>query len=296
MAAALLFAANAQVDTGRSEQSSFKSVTALVLVPVTVTNRRGALLNGLSKEQFDLQENKIRQKVSSFSEEDVPVSIGILFDASGSMKHSLDEARTVLRAFLNDANPEDEAFLHTVSSQPRREIGFTADFPTILSRTMFQGAYGSTALIDTIYGGLDNLRTGKHTRKALLVISDGMDNHSRYSKAELMSRALESDAQIYTISIYDPPAYGKPLQLQEERRGMNLLSELASQTGGISFVVRNPAEIYKATAQIARALRNQYVLGYIPKPLERSGRWRTIQVRVAVPNAKVYWRAGYRFD
>src|ERR1039458_6949095 len=140
----------------------------------------------------------VRQQVHSFSEEDAPVSMGIVLDLSGSMREVLSPAKEALRALMKDANPADEAFLNTVSTSPRAYSGFTHDFDEVLSRVAFEKAGGDTALIDTIYGSLHELRSGIHARKALLVISDGMDNHSRYSKQELLDRAVESDAQIYT--------------------------------------------------------------------------------------------------
>jgi Ca-activated chloride channel family protein len=166
----------------------------------------------------------------------------------------------------------------------------------MLDGVSLRDAFGSTALVDTIYAGLEGLHGAKHGRRALLVISDGMDNHSRYSKAELMSLALESDAQIHTISIYDPPANMKPTQLKEERAGLALLDELAGKTGGISVVVRNAGGLRAAIAQIGRALRDQYVLTYVPQSHERNGKWQSIHVTVAVPHATVYARPGYRTE
>ncbi|HEY1946978.1 MAG TPA: VWA domain-containing protein [Bryobacteraceae bacterium] len=272
------------------------SYSDLVLVPVTVTNKEGGIVNGLTQSQFQIKENKIDQRIFSVSEQDVPASIGIVLDTSGSMNEELPAAKTALKEFLADANPDDEAFLYTVSANPRRESFFTTDFDAMLGRVSFRSAFGSTALIDTIYAGLDGLREAKHARRALLIISDGMDNHSRYSKAELMSLALESNAQIYAISIHDPSAYQKPAQLKEERAGLALLDELAWKTGGIPFVVRNTGGLHAATAQIGRALRNQYVLSYVPRPRKRDGKWQSIHVTVAAPHAMVYARPGYRAD
>jgi Ca-activated chloride channel homolog len=291
-----LFALGAAAQNNSSREFSFKSNSDLVLVPVTVTNRRGAIVNGLSRSQFQIKENKIDQPILALTERDVPVSMGIVLDMSRSMNNALPAAETALRDFLDEANREDEAFLYTVSSNPRRESLFTTELDTMLSGVSLRNAHGSTALIDTLYVSLNGLRAARQSRKALLVISDGMDNHSRYSKAELIADALESDAQIYTISLYDPPAYKKPLQVTEERAGLELLDELARKTGGIPFVVRNAAGLHAATAQISQALRNQYVLSYIPRSRQRTGKWQSIQVTVAVPHATVYARSGYRSE
>jgi Ca-activated chloride channel family protein len=292
----LLAALAAFAQNDQRREFTLTSNSDLVLVPVTVTNKEGGIVNGLTQSQFKIKENKIDQRIFSISEQDVPVSVGVVLDTSGSMNEELPVAKTALKEFLDGANPDDEAFLYTVSANPHRESFFTADFETMLGRVSFRPAFGSTALIDTIYAGLNGLREAKHARRALLIISDGMDNHSRYSKAELMSLALESNAQIYTISIHNPPAYKKPAQLTEERAGLALLDELAWKTGGIPFVVRNTGGLQAATAQIGRALRNQYVLSYVPQSREHNGKWQSIHVTVAAPHAMVYARPGYRAD
>jgi len=278
------------------EAPAFRANGTLVLVPVTVIDRRGAIVNGLASEAFTLTEDGVQQPVRSFSEEDVPVSMGIVLDLSGSMKEFLGAAKESLRALMNDANPADEAFLNAVSTRPRAYSGFTVDFDEILQRVAFEDAGGDTALIDTIYGSLQELRSGVHTRKALLVISDGMDNHSRYSRQELLELAMESDAQVYTIAVGNGEApFSKPIQQVDEKRGLLFLDELARTTGGMSFPVRSRADIREAAASIGRALRNQYTIGYVPGN-GPSGQWRKIRVKVAGPGMRAYARAGYRLD
>jgi Ca-activated chloride channel family protein len=143
---------------------------------------------------------------------------------------------------------------------------------------------------------LQELRSGVHTRKALLVVSDGMDNHSRYSRQELLELAVESDAQIYTIAVGNAAApFSKPIQQVEEKRGLLFLDELAAKTGGMSFVVRSRTDIRAAAASIGRALRNQYTIGYVPGD-GRSGQWRRIRVKVEGSGMRAYARAGYRLD
>ena len=164
------------------------------------------------------------------------------------------------------------------------------DFDELLQKVAFEDAGGNTALIDTIYGSLNQLRSGVHTRKALLVISDGMDNHSRYSREELLQRAVESDAQIYTIAVGTSSPYAKPMTIMEERRGLLFLDELAAKTGGISFIVHNPADIAAAATSIGQALRNQYTIGYVPRGNDRNGQWRRIRVKVADSGLRAYAR------
>jgi Ca-activated chloride channel homolog len=279
-----------------SEEPAFRADSTLVLVPVTVVDRRGAFVNGLASDAFTLTEDGVRQRISSFSEEDTPVSMGIVLDLSGSMKGVLGAAKESLRALMNDANPADEAFLNAVSARPRAYSGFTQDFDQVLSRIASEDAGGNTALFDTICASLKQLRSGVYTRKALLVISDGMDNHSRYSKQELLEQALESGAQIYTIAVGNPPPASKPIELLEERRGLLFLDELAAKTGGISFIVRGRTDIREAAASIGQALRNQYTIGYVPRGNGRSGQWRRIRVKVAGSGSRAHARAGYHLD
>ncbi len=276
--------------------AAFRADSALVLVPVTVVDRRGAIVNGLASDAFMLTEDGVRQQIRSFSEADAPVSMGIVLDLSGSMRTVLGPAKESLRALMKDANPDDEAFLNAVSTSPRVFSGFTDHFDEILRKVAFEGAGGNTALFDTIYGSLNQLRSGVHPRRALLVISDGMDNHSRYSRAELLNRAVESDAQIYTIAAGNSTQYAKPMAVMEARRGLLFLDELAAKTGGMSFVVNNPTEIATAAAHIGRALRNQYTIGYVPRGNDRNGKWRRIGVKIADSGLRAYARAGYRPD
>ena len=278
------------------EVAAFRADSTLVLVPVTVVDRRGSIVNGLASDAFTLTEDGVRQQIRSFGEEDAPVSMGVVLDLSGSMKGVLGAAKESLRALMKDANPADEAFLNTVSTRPRAYSGFTHDFAEVLGRIAGENAGGDTALIDAIYESLQELRSGVHTRKALLVISDGMDNHSRYSREELLRRAVESDAQIYTMAVGGAPITSKPIALMEEKRGLLFLDELAANTGGMSFIVHGRTDITAAAASIGRALRNQYTIGYVPGGSDRSGQWRRIRVKVAASGLRAYARTGYRLD
>jgi Ca-activated chloride channel family protein len=277
--------------------SAFRADSALVLVPVTVVDRRGAVVNGLRSDAFTLTEDGVRERIHSFSQEDAPVSLGVVLDLSGSMRGVLGSAKESLAALMKDANPADEAFLNAVSERPRAYSGFTTDFGGMLSRVAFENAGGNTALVDTIYDSLNELRSGVHARKALLVISDGMDNHSRHSKRELLARAVEADAQIYTIAVRNPATrYAKPMQVTEEKRGLLFLDELAARTGGMSFTVLGSQEISEAAAGIGEALRNQYTIGYVPDARGGSGKWHRIKITVAGSGMKAYARSGYRAD
>jgi Ca-activated chloride channel family protein len=208
----------------------------------------------------------------------------------------LSAAKESVRALLKDANPDDEVFLNGVSTKPRAYSGFEDGFEETMRRVESAGAAGRTALIDTIVDSAKELRTGMHARKALLVISDGMDNHSRYTNKDLRLAEVEADAQIYTIATLaaanaiQPP---KPMVRTEAQRGRTFLEDLAAKTGGLCFTVTSPTDIAKAAATIGRALRDQYTIGYAPNG-NGGGKWRKITVKV--PGLKAYARAGYRPD
>jgi Ca-activated chloride channel family protein len=219
--------------------------------------------------------------------------VGLIFDVSGSMRDKLPAAKEATHAFFKNANPNDEAFLVTVSTQPEVQTAFTEDAGAIESRVQMARASGRTAFVDSVYLALTRMREAHNGRKALVIISDGMDNHSRYSKRELMTLALEADVQIYTISVNDAPRYKKPIEMQEERRGLWLLDDLATKTGGLNFTIVDMEQAPKVAAKIGAALRNQYVLGYYPAENGPAGKWRKIQVKANVPGVHLYSRTGY---
>jgi Ca-activated chloride channel family protein len=274
-------------------RADFSSDARLVMVPATVMDRRGALVRGLSADSFVVSQDNSPQRIVSFGEEDVPVAVGVVFDTSGSMRSVLRSAKSTLQAFFKAANPEDEACLYSVSSRPQKDSGFTGNFNGLLEHTMFFDAGGSTALVDSMYSAIELTRKAHLPRKALLVISDGMDNHSRYSKSELIAAAMESDMQIYSISIYDPPGNKKPIELAEERDGLFFLEDLTRRTGGVQIVAHNAFEIQKAAADIGRAMRDQYLIGYVPENNGPEGKWHSIKVRLNVSGATAHARTGF---
>jgi Ca-activated chloride channel family protein len=282
-----------------ADVSAFRVDSKLVVVPVTVVDRRGAIVNGLSSDAFTLTEEGVQQPIKSFSEDDAPISLGIVLDFSGSMKGFLGTAKESLRTLIKNANPDDQLFVNGVSTRPRSYSAFEDSFLETMRRVEFEKADGLTALIDTVYGSLQELRRGVHPRKALVVVSDGMDNHSRYTGGELLRRAMESDAQIYTIATVaavNPVQAPKPLIMTEAKRGQVFLEELAEKTGGMSFVASRETDIARAVASIDQALRNQYVIGYVPGGGRDSGQWRKIKVKVAGSGMRAYARVGYRVD
>lgn len=265
----------------------------MVLVPTVVMDRKGATVNGLTRNNFTVLEDRVPQAIVSLSNQDVPCSIGIVLDLSGSMRTKLRAATDAVSAFLQTANPEDEVFLLTVGSRPHSLSDFTADFGTLQNRLVGASADGDTALIDTVYMGLSRLRSARNGRGALLVVSDGMDNNSRYSKPELLRVVEESDVQIYTIGIADAPAWKKAIELTEQSRGLALLSDIADRSGGMSFKAVNSDDVQPAALKIGRAIRNEYVIAYSQTGVSNPGKWRSVQVKVSPPQFRAYARTGY---
>ncbi len=278
----------------------------MVLVPVTVTDHNGRTVEGLRADDFNIFEDQVRQQIVSFTSEDAPSSVGLVLDISGSMRKTLGSAKAVAHSFFESANPEDEFLLLTVSSEPAEIPGFTTDIAALEENVEAAQPGGMTALIDTVYLGLNRMRKASRPRRALLILSDGMDNYSRYSKRELMRVAIETDVQIYTIIVdngstvastgtipFRPSLIRKPVDQGQERQGPQLLEELADKTGGLHFHIRNDFEAKEAVVKVSRALRNEYVIGYQPPTPSMTGKWHQIRVKSNVPKVNVYARNGY---
>jgi Ca-activated chloride channel homolog len=272
---------------------TFKIEAPVVLVPTTVMDRHGAIVSGLSPEAFAVSQDNVPQRITSFAEQDIPVSVGVVFDTSGSMQSVLPRAKDTLKAFLDACNPEDEALLDTVTSRPQEDFAFTSDFGSLLSHMIFKDAGGSTALVDTIYAAMLKTRKAHNGRKALLVISDGMDNHSRYTEQELIAAAVEADVQIYAVSLWAPPRNKKPIELAEERSGLFFLDELTRRTGGFHLMAYGSGDIVDAAGRIGRAMRDQYLIGYVPNRANDNGKWHTIKVNLKAGGATAYARPGF---
>jgi len=258
--------------------SSFKVNVDLVLVPVTVTDQMNRLVTGLDKSNFQVYENRQLQTVQYFSNVDAPVSIGIIFDSSGSMVSKSERARQAIVEFLNTANPQDEFFLITFNDTPAETVDFTESVEEIQNRLIFAMPQGRTALLDALYLGISKMQKAKYPRKAVLIISDGGDNHSRYTEHELTGAIKEADVTIYAIGIYD-----HYFPTEEERLGPALLTEISELTGGRTFTIDNPNDLLDAASKISVELRNQYLLGYRPQTPAHDGKWHKIRVKLTLP-------------
>ena len=268
----------------------------LVLIPVHVTNPAGTTVSGLKKENFRLFEDNVEQKVVHFSNEDVPLSIGLLFDASGSMENKIKKSWEAATEFFKTANSDDEFFLVQFNDRPKLLLPFTQDADEVNSRIARVRPFGRTALLDAIGVGLSEMKKARYWRKAIVIVSDGGDNRSRYTRSEIKNALLESDVQIYAMGIFDlDPSHKQP---PEERNGPVLLNELAEDTGGRHIAVANLEDLPAVCARIGKELRDQYILGYYPSNETRDGKHRSVKVTVTpteeMPKLKAYYRRGYQ--
>jgi Ca-activated chloride channel family protein len=286
--------------------ATFRTSTRMVLVPVTVTDHDGKSITGLQAKDFTIFDDQTPQPIVSFATQDAVCSAGLVLDISGSMQTTLGAVKDSARTFVRTANQDDEFLLLTVSTLPAASPEFTTDAESVEDSIASTRPGGFTALIDTVYLGLNKMRKASNPQRALVIVSDGMDNHSRYSKNELLRAALEADVQIYTIIVdngatsssgntvpFRPSMIKKPGDQGADRQGPSLLEELAEKSGGLYFHVRNGAEAKQGMLKIGQALRNQYVIGYQPADSEPSGKLHRIRVKSTMPKVSVHARSGY---
>ena len=266
----------------------------VALVNVTVTDPFNRLVTGLEQENFRVLEDNIEQEVVHFSSEDVPISIGVIFDMSGSMSNKVDKARLGALQFFKTANPQDEFFLVSFNDRAQLTSRFTSSVEELQTRLLYTAAHGRTALLDAIYLGLSQMRGAHNAKRALLIISDGGDNHSRYNESDIKNFVKESDVQLYAIGVYDLIAFRN--RTPEEMNGPSLPTELTEMTGGRAFPVENLNDLPDTAAKIGMELRNQYVLGYRPSNRARDANWRKIKVKLrppkVLPPLNVYAKSG----
>ncbi|HJW98756.1 MAG TPA: VWA domain-containing protein [Terriglobales bacterium] len=265
---------------------TIKTDVKLVLVPVTVTDPNERFVTGLSRDNFQLFEGKTPQAIQHFSREDVPVSIGIILDVSGSMGDKLERLREAVNQFCEAANPEDEFFLLTFSDQPRLAVDFTTSTAEIEKELVFTQPKGRTSLLDALQMALHKMKDAHYGKKALLVISDGGDNHSRYSERDVKGLARESDVMIYSIGLFD-----RSMPTPEEMLGPQLLTEVSEPTGGRAYTLGSPKELPAVARHIGLELRTQYVLAYRPNDSVHDGKWRKIKVKLMLPRKFAFLRA-----
>jgi Ca-activated chloride channel homolog len=296
--ATLVLGVHARQAPQSAPQESQKNQTIKVDVDLTLVNAtvlerlHGRVVTDLKPADFEVWEDKIQQSIEYFSEEDAPISLGVIFDISGSMKEKLPVARDAAVSFLKTGNPDDEYFLVEFNSRPQVTQDFTTDITRLQNHLMFTPAGGMTALFDAAYLGLQKLRDGTNTKKALLLITDGVDNHSRYTFANVRDFVKEQDVELYAIGI-DSDYYS----FGEGQAGRALIEELTDLTGGRAFFPNSVYELPDICTKIALELKNQYVLGYRSTNGVKDGKWRKISLKVhappGMPDMIIRGKAGY---
>jgi Ca-activated chloride channel family protein len=253
--------------------------TDLITLNVTLTDTYGRFVTGLTKEAFTVLDDKEPQEITFFSDEDAPVSLGVIFDVSGSMgKDKIAKARDALKHFIETSHDGDEYFLIGFNQRSQVLLDRTRDSDALLTKLTFVQTKGQTALYDACYLGVEKVTRGTHPKRALLIISDGQDNSSRYTFSELRRVLKETDVLIYAIGITDT---GNPNGL--DVLGQTILDELAAVTGGRAFFPDTAAEMNEIFERIAIELRHQYSIGYKPKNFVNNGKWHKVKVKVTPP-------------
>ncbi len=267
----------------------------VALVNVTVTDPYNRLVTGLEQDNFRVFEDNVEQEIETFSSEDVPISIGVVFDVSGSMGNKIGKAREAAVQFFKTANTADEFFLVSFNERAELTSEFTNSVEDLQSRMALTATKGRTALLDAIYLGLSQMRGARNAKRALLIISDGGDNHSRYNESDIKRLVKEADTQLYAIGIFDPLGYRS--RTPEELNGPSLLTDVTDMTGGRVFSVERIEDLPDIATKIGMELRNQYVLGYRPSNKTHDARWRKVKVKLrpprGLPPLTVYAKTGY---
>jgi Ca-activated chloride channel homolog len=268
--------------------------TDLVTLTLTVTDLYGRYVSGLNKNAFTVTDNNQQQDITFFSDSDAPVSVGILFDVSGSMGgEKIQKARNALSRFIMTSHPSDEYFLIAFNSRAQLLLDRTRDGDAVLQKLTLVQPKNNTALYDAVYLGVERVTRGAHQKKAILIISDGQDNASRYNFGEVRRLMKESDVVAYSVGIMSGGDLSGALGMQ----GQAFLDEISSVTGGKSFYPQTDVEMDEIFERIALELRHQYSLGYTPKDFRPDGKWRKVKVKVkpprGLPRLSVRSREGY---
>ncbi len=284
---------NPSADSNPQHPASLKVDVDLVLVPVTVTDGKSRYVSGLEPDNFQLWEDNVEQEILHASTEDVPISVGIILDVSGSMKDKLGVARDAATTFLRTVmNRDDEFFLLDFADRPRVAVDFTREIARISEDLLGVSPKGATALYDAVYVGLDKLRDATHAKKVLFLITDGEDNRSRYAFSNIREYVKEQDVQIYAIGFVDP--WGSPLAA--DGVGRDLIEKLTELTGGQSFFPDSVHQLEDTCFKIGVEIKSQYVIAYRSSNSSADGKWRKLRVRAhakATGNLHVHARSGY---
>lgn len=270
------FSAQDQPKKTKDSDYTLKVDVNLIMLHVSVLDEKDQIIKGLKKEDFSVYEDKIQQEISLFKEEDVPVSLGLVIDNSGSMRTKRERVNRAALTFVRTSNSQDEIFLINFNDQVYIDQDFTRNHDDLKDALEGIDARGGTALYDAIYLSLEHIREGKEDKKALLLISDGEDRDSRYKFESVLEFARESHASIFVIGLLDKEGE----RSRAQKKAAKALKELAEETGGKYYFPESVDEVEAICTQVAHEIRNQYTLGYKPTNTRRDGTWRTVNVKL----------------
>jgi Ca-activated chloride channel family protein len=283
------------IEPGDNPEEHLRVDASLVLVPVHAVSGSGANVTDLASANFRVFEDGVEQKITHFSQDDAPLSVGLVFDASGSMSNKIRKSANAAAAFFKTANVGDEFFLVEFGERPKLLTPFTPDSDEVYQKITHTKAFGRTSLIDAIHLALIQMKNARNTRKAIVILSDGGDNRSRFTRGQIKGALLESDVQLYAMGIFDSEDLAK--HSREEQNGPSLLDELAEHTGGRVYTVDSLENLESISAKLGAALRSQYLLGYSPSNPLRDGKYRRVKVNLVLsptdPAPSISYRRGY---
>lgn len=284
--------ATSQAPAPAQQEPTFRTSTNLVLLDVSVTDRKGRPVRNLGKGSFRIYEDGVEQEMAFYTYEQRPVSWGLVLDRSGSMIGMMDEVYNAALHSVEAGTPEDETFILAFDDRVELVRPFTSDHPSLVNAIRQISAGGTTALYDAVREGLQELRRGRHQKKVLIVITDGEDNASRIRFEDLLEKAKRSEAQVYTIGMFS--GMGLDFLDSSDAWIKRQLESLAEETGGLAYFPKNIRQCDRACKDIAEEVSRQYTLGYYPKLEEWNGQWRNVQVKIpASPTYSVRARKGY---
>jgi Ca-activated chloride channel homolog len=277
---------NKPPDPTPDQKDTIRLETKLVSTVITVSDPYGRFVTGLTPEHFEIFDNNVKQEIAIFTDEDAPITLGIIYDVSGSMGNLTSRSFEALRRFFHTSHQDDEYFVVAFNKKPQLVQDFTTSPNDILSRTVFVQAKGATALYDAVYLATEKAKQGRHPKKALLIISDGEENSSRYSGKELGTLLKESDVQIYAIGI------------SELFMGAGVLKQIAGWTGGRAYFPLDGREVGDIYTRMALLLRHQYVIGFYPTDTTSQGKWHDVKVKITAPKGlgrlSLSYKKGYQ--
>src|SRR2546426_11495092 len=272
--------------------------TLEVQLPISVLDREGRPVNGLTKENFQIFEDKVLQTIKTFKHEDIPLSLGLIIDNSGSMRNKRERVNSSALAFVRESNPEDETFIVNFDDAAYLEQDFTGSIGDLIDALDNIDTRGETALYDAVYLSVDHVKAGKKDKRVLLLISDGEDNVSKYGLNKVIDALRESKVTLYAIGLLEEnDQRGGLFKKPPSKKAKEVLQKFAEITGGQAYFPKSLDEVEELVKDIAHEIRNHYTVSYTPSNRKLDGSWREIRVKVNPPKTTtkvtVHTKQGY---